>query len=106
MGGWMDYQRVRTRNGLMHRDVGAYGPIPEHAPTSRTMLNGDLNRMEQDYLDPQYPEPPWATREAASSPAEECAAATGVDVDVVRRVLSFVFGVSASPTTSKDETHG
>jgi hypothetical protein len=76
VGCWMTYRRARTR--------GAH---------TLALLPADLDRMERDYLDPQYPQPPWATRPAGSSPAEECARDTGVDVDTVRQVLTYVFRV-------------
>lgn len=103
MGGWMDYQRMRTRNGLMFRkpddDPDPYWrvpnlPMPEHVSP---MLVGDLNRMERDYLNPVYPEPPWATREPDSDPSAQVAAATGIDIETVRAVLRAVF-FGVSPT--------
>ena len=99
MGGWMTYQRMRNRNGLMHRkpddDPDPYWrtglpPLAATAPSGYNLI-GDMNRMEQDYLEPVYPEPPLARRPGGSSPAEECAAATGVDAETVRKVLRYVF---------------
>ncbi len=92
----MTYQRMRDRNGLAFRK-------PDHEPdpywrggikgtdVNWELLCGDLNRMERDYLRPDYPQPPFATRPPESSPAEECATAIDVPVDVVRRVLAYVF---------------
>jgi hypothetical protein len=60
--------------------------IPEKA-----LLIGDLNRMERDYLNPVYPEPPWAGRAGRSDPTAEVADATGVDDETVRKVLRYVF---------------
>ncbi len=91
MGGWMTYGRVRNRNHL---------PRPQHPEDPYStgeqygrahLIAGDLNRMERDYLDPTYPQPPWATRPEGSDPSAECAAATGLDVETVRKVLSYVF---------------
>lgn len=96
MGGWMTYQRLRTRNGLNFRkpdhDPDPYwrGGIRGH-DVNWEGLCGDLNRMERDYLDPDYPRLPFATRPDESSPAEECATATGIPVDTVRRILRYVF---------------
>lgn len=81
----MTYQRVRNRNSAADRTTSYVGDYPA------VLLNGDLNRMEKDYLDPEYPQPPYAVRPEGSSPAEQCAAATGVDIDVVRQVLQYVF---------------
>lgn len=153
MGGWMDYGRMRSRNGLAWRpdlDADPYPrdhyprPLPEQGrqfpsrgtcwvceepvPPDRVetgtcseyhrgvwaadcgsvldrahpqpprpswhLLVGDLNRMEGDYLAPVYPQDVSehaARRPRGSSPAEECAEATGVDIDTVRRVLLHVF---------------
>jgi len=95
MGGWMTYQRVRNRNGLMPRkpsdgpDLYPCDLPPEQA--ARYRLGGDLDRMERDYLNPVYPKPPFARRGPGSDPAAEVAAATGVDVETVRAVLDHVF---------------
>jgi hypothetical protein len=96
MGGWMDYQRVRARNGLGERkppsDPDPYPRSTEGGTREDLLiLVGDLNRMERDYLDPKYPEPPWAGRPNRSDPATVCADATGVDVETVRKVLRHVF---------------
>lgn len=99
MGGWMTYQRVRARNGLLPRkptdDPDPYWrQAPDDAPTqgpSWMPLVGDLDRMERDYLTPDYPGRPFAERPEGSDPAAECARAVGVDVDVVKRVLGYVF---------------
>jgi hypothetical protein len=96
MGGWMTYQRVRSRNNLMFRkpddDPDPYwrsdAPYPSYVSPA---LVGDLNRMERDYLTPKYPEPPWALRPSGSDPSAQVAEATGVDVETVRKVLEFVF---------------
>jgi hypothetical protein len=85
MGGWMTYQRVRLRNNAIDRTTSYVGDYKS------VLINGDLNRMEKDYLDPEYPQPPFAIRPEGSSPAEMCAAATGVDIDTVRKVLRYVF---------------
>jgi len=96
MGNWMTYGRVRHRNGLDWRPRGfdwgeyPYPPLDGANPNQR-LLTGDLNRMEQDYLDPVYPEPPFAYREPGSSPSERVAEATGVDIETVRKVLRYVF---------------
>ncbi len=98
VGGWMTYQRVRARNGLLPRkpdtDPDPYWrTVPADAPASPSWpaLVGDLDRMERDYLAPDYPALPFAGRGEGSDPASECARAVGVDVAVVRRVLAFVF---------------
>jgi hypothetical protein len=59
--------------------------------TNNSLLIGDLNRMERDYLNPVYPEPPRAIRENGSDPSSQVAAATGVDVEIVRKVLRYMF---------------
>lgn len=89
MGGWMPYSRFRARNGLLPR-VG-YDYSVDHGYRSAAVLIGDLDRMERDYLDPVYPEPPFATRPEASDPLSEVARATGVDRETVREVLRCVF---------------
>lgn len=100
MGGWMTYQRMRHRNGLLRKPPGDEDPYwrPDSIGTrdgpldaDRARIAGELNRMERDYLNPVYPEPPWATREPGSDPLAEVATATGVDVETVRRVLRYVF---------------
>lgn len=98
MGGWMDYRRMRARNGLPRADspgdrFGAVG-MPG-GMLNRATLRGDLDRMEDDYLHGFYPQPPFAGRPAGSSPAERTAAATGVPVEVVRRVLAHVFAAAS-----------
>lgn len=99
MGGWMTYQRVRARNGLIPRK-----PLDNPDPYWRTLpegtagwqgswslLVGDLDRMERDYLIPEYPQRPFAERPEGSDPATECARAVGVDVAIVQQVLEYVF---------------
>lgn len=68
-------------------------PYPEHRDRALNwgLVCGDLNRMETDYLDPVYPEPPCATRPEGSDPATQVATATGVDIETVRAVLRYVF---------------
>jgi hypothetical protein len=93
MGGWMTYQRMRTRNNLMFRkpddDPDPY--FRDDIMNNNSLLIGDLNRMERDYLNPVYPEPPWAGRAGRSDPSTQVADATGVDVETVRKVLRCVF---------------
>lgn len=100
MGGWMTYQRVRDRNGLLPRKpLDDPDPYWREYPDRLTalvrpswpLLVGDLDRMERDYLSPAYPDPPFAQLPAGSDPAAECARAVGVDVQTVRRVLAYVF---------------
>jgi hypothetical protein len=99
MGGWMTYQRVRARNDLLprkpHTDPDPYWrQLPDGAAgrqVSWSLLVGDLDRMERDYLTPEYPQRPFAERPDGSDPAAECALAVGVDVEIVRRVLEHVF---------------
>lgn len=84
MGGWMTYGRMKHRNGLY-----------EHQMLTREPRQGrilaDLERMERDYLEPKYPEPPFARRPKGSDPAAEVVAATGVDLEDVQAVLRYVF---------------
>jgi hypothetical protein len=96
----MTYQRVRERNGLLPRkpidDPDPYWrQLPDAGAAARqptwVMLVGDLDRMERDYLTPEYPHRPFAERHQGSDPAAECARAVGVDVAVVRQVLAYVF---------------
>lgn len=96
MGGWMTYQRMRSRNGLHWRPEGDAGPYPpgdvvdlSRAPSWYCTV-GDLNRMENGYLHPELPGVGVGAR-LESSPLHEAAEATGVDVETVRRVLAFVF---------------
>jgi hypothetical protein len=99
VGGWMTYQRVRARNHLLPRkpldDPDPYWrQLPEGAAAQQPswfLLVGDLDRMERDYLTPEYPRRPFAERPEGSDPAAECARSVGVDVDVVKRVLAYVF---------------
>lgn len=105
MGGWMTYQRVRERNGLLPRkpldDPDPYWrEFPDASAATRQphwpMLVGDLDRMERDYLTPEYPQRPFPARPDGSDPASECARATGVDVATVRAVLAYVFRQATS----------
>ena len=91
MGGTMSYQRMRSRNGLMHRkpddDPDPYwrGELAREltgAKPSAWTLVGDLNRMERDYLKEDDP---------AGGLSGQVARATGVRDDHVRRVLRYVF---------------
>jgi hypothetical protein len=88
MGGWMPYGRVRHRNHIEERYEGFYPPpiVSAARNISYALIVGDLNRMEADYLEPGDR---WT--QAGPSPAEECAEATGVDVETVRKVLRYVF---------------
>ena len=88
MGGWMTYGRMRNRNDLLPRDHE--NPYVKPNRPIGTVI-GDLNRMERDYLDPVYPEAPYALRGDHTDPTAECAAATGVDEETVRKVLRYVF---------------
>lgn len=93
MGGWMTYQRTRERAGLRRKpddDPDPYYRDPV-AMTNALLHEGDLNRMERDYLEPVYPEAPWATRPPGSDPSAQVAATTGVDIETVRTVLRYVF---------------
>lgn len=95
----MTYQRMRNRNGLLHRkpddDPDPYwrsndalearireGGGLHPANMSASMLIGDLNRMERDYL---------ATDGYLSTLADAVTAATDVSQDDVRKVLRYVF---------------
>lgn len=92
----MTYQRVRNRNGLMHRKpVGDSDPYwrgeTSFLPPSPGALIGDLNRMERDYCEPEFPERPFASRERGSDPAHEVSRLSGVSVEDVRKVMRCVF---------------
>lgn len=103
MGGWMTYTRMRSRNGLLIGRGGAslrtpedqtpYSLTPDTLPKDINLhtLVGDINRMERDYTDPQYPGPGWGQRYPDSDPSAEVARATGVPVDDVRKVMCHVF---------------
>lgn len=102
MGGWMTYQRARARAQFRRKPLDDPDPYFRDADNPRrcphcsmehvpSMSEGDFNRMERDYLDPIYPEPPWASRELGSDPLSQVALATGVNTDDVRRVLRYVF---------------
>lgn len=104
MGGWMDYERMRRRNNIQVRGEGFYVPITTNVNVH--MLNGDMNRMEADYL---HPESSWLWRQRLDaiaaghdvpdwSPAAVCARETGVDVDTVRKVLGHVFAIPEGTT--------
>ncbi len=88
----MTYQRMRARNHILKRKPsGDRDPYWRDGsrfpgPSDLGVLIGDLNRMEQDYLDP-----PFEWTDGAGSPAERCATETGVDVETVRKVLRYVF---------------
>lgn len=90
----MTYQRMRSRNGILRRKPDD-DPDPyfrgDLADSRYGALIGDLNRMERDYLNPAYPERPFAQREHASDPLSQVSAATGVDIEDARRVLRYVF---------------
>jgi hypothetical protein len=93
MGGWMTYQRMRDRNRIAFRkpddDPDPYPRAQDLGLNAR--LIGDLNRMERNYLDPKYPEPPFARYAPGSDPATEAATALGIPVETVRAVLRYVF---------------
>lgn len=102
MGGWMTYQRARARAQFRRKPLDDPDPYfrdadnPQRCPHcgmehTPTLGEGDFNRMERDYLNPVYPQPPWALREPGSDPLSQVVEATGVDVETVRRVLGFVF---------------
>jgi hypothetical protein len=110
MGGWMSYQRMRSRNGLMYRkpddDRDPYwrGRLADVAPMhagesdrekSRIeMLVGDINRMERDYLGGPHAGAGIGSRDVnvtGESLSDEVAAHTGVDIETVKKVLRYVF---------------
>lgn len=92
MGGWMTYQRARERAGLRRKPLDDPDPYFRDVTANNLSLSeGDFNRMERDYLDPVYPQPPYASRPPGSDPLSQTAAATGVDVEDVRKVLRYVF---------------
>jgi hypothetical protein len=110
VGGYMSYQRMRTRNGLMFRkpddDPDPYWRQPAddgwlpgieavpddlqhgllYALEQRQLgaLIGDLNRMERGYLG-------CSPELAGESLSDEVARRTGIDVETVMRVLRCVF---------------
>src|SRR5947209_3654850 len=120
IGGWMSYQRMRNRNNLMYRKpdddrdpywrIGNVPPwegevvgidrLPEgkrpslHAVENHGLLIGDLNRMERDYLGGPNAGAGIGSRDVnatGESLSHEVAAATGVDIETVKRVLRYVF---------------
>ncbi len=88
MGGVMDYRRFRQRNGLAARPATPAQPydfpINEAWAGSFYSLNGDLNRMEADYLGE-------SGHDQADLLIDELSAATGVDPETARVVLRHVF---------------
>lgn len=83
MGGTMDYARFRNRNGL---GTILRPPLSEPSPYAgvpgdKYMLAGDLNRMERDVLGLNSAGNDIEVRRAV--------AATGIDREVVLRVLRF-----------------
>jgi len=101
MGGYMSYQRMRNRNGLMERkpddDPDPYWRVPNlpMAEHVSPMLVGDLNRMERDYLG-TWPEtashPQREVRDGTGRClSNEVSEATGVEIEDVKRVLRYVF---------------
>jgi hypothetical protein len=80
----MTFQRMIARNGLYEHEI-----LERDAWQVR--ITRDMDRMMRDYLEPIYPGPPWATRPPGSDPSAQVAAATGVDVETVRKVLECVF---------------
>lgn len=77
----MTYDRFRRRNRL----TSDYDLLGDRG------LIADLDRMERDYLDPVYPEHPFARRPEGSDPLSEIARETGVDKEAVRKVLLYLF---------------
>lgn len=96
MGGFMTYRRAMGRNGIGMRkpeeDTDPYFRVETTdlpAAVNVYGLVGDLGRMERDYLCPErFPYPNSAI---AHSPLYQAAEATGVDVETIRRVLTYVF---------------
>lgn len=84
MGGWMTYMRMKNRNGIYRHELLERGSFQ-----NRILM--DVERMERDYLEPVYPEAPFALRPAGSDPVSEVVAATGIDEEDVRTVLRYVF---------------
>lgn len=85
MGGTMEYERVRERNGLNCRprdDVAHPYPNPTQMPDydGRGILAGDLNRMERDALGTG----PFGMRYPQAG-----ADATGLPVETVVQVLRW-----------------
>lgn len=93
MGGFMTYQRMRNRNNISLRIPTWFYPRPDidqPHPINWGALVGDLNRMEADYLDPErFADDPRVLQ--LNSPLHQVAAATGVDVETVRKILRYVF---------------
>lgn len=90
MGGYMPYQRMRSRNRLMFRkpagDSDPYwrsnAPYDDY-PRDLYCLIGDMNRMEQDYLGTSTCANPMGL-------LEEVVEKTGVDRESVLKVLRYV----------------
>lgn len=83
---------MRARANFRRKPPDDPDPYWRDVQTSNlSMTEGDLNRMERDYLHPVYPEPPWASREPKSDPTARAAAALDIDETTVRRVLRYVF---------------
>lgn len=99
MGGWMTYQRLRSRNGLLFRkpdeDEHPYWngvrDFPPKSPAAVETLIGDFNRMERDYLNDTPCCRMGLPGEPDLGPSAEVAEATGVDIETVKKVLRHVF---------------
>ena len=108
MGGYMYYSRMRERNGIAQRPEGLLdsthtervdpyaidAPIPLR--TVGSVLIGDINRMERDYLGlndwvNRHPETHQRYLDAPPDPGEEIAQLTGVPLEDVRAVLYCLF---------------
>lgn len=75
---------MRERAGLRRKPDDDPDPyFRDEVMENKSLHEGDLN--------PIYPQPPWATRLPGSDPATEAAAATGVPVEDIRRVLRYIF---------------
>ena len=84
----MTYQRMRNRSNLMHRKpAGSQDPYWRDegdlvgVSCNPQLLIGDLNRMEEDYVDPE------------GQLAAEVAAATGLNLEQVIQVMRYVLFV-------------
>jgi hypothetical protein len=82
MGGTMDYERFRNRNGI---GPDQRPPLTESwpyagVPPEKHMLSGDLNRMERDCL---------GLNPASQVEVDRAVKGTGVDREIVLRVLRY-----------------
>lgn len=95
MGGTMDYPRLRNRNALGYRKMGVPDPYlrndgeaPLITDHQQRMLIGEFNRLEQSYMG-EY-------ADIGDQLVDMGVAATGVDKEVIKRVLRWFLGLPES----------